>query len=182
MARIKEQMQMPDFVCRTPFVKDMPLSEMLKAVPGKTALVFLRYYGCTLCQLDMQEFAAEYDRIAKIGGQLLIVLQSDAEKLEAQITETTFPFRILCDPKGEMYRALSIEPAPSKLKMISLKAVKKILRSRKKGLQHGAYEGNEQQLPATFILTPDGTVTYAHYGKDVGDVPTAEELVVLLAQ
>lgn len=182
MARIQAQMKMPDFVCRTPFAPDAPLSEVLKRVEGKTALVFLRYYGCPVCQLDMQELGEEYGKIQKTGGQLLLVLQSDPEKLRAQITRETFPYEIVCDPNMELYKALSIDPAPSMLKMISLKAVGKILRSRKKGFTHGDYEGNEQQLPAAFVLTPDGTVTYAHYGKDVGDVPTAEELAALLTQ
>lgn len=181
MAKIQEKSKMPNFVCRTPFASEKPLYEILQKVKGKTALVFLRYYGCPICQLDLRGFAEGYGRILETGGQMLVVLQSDPKKLAEQIQEDTFPFSIVCDPEGELYRQLSIDPAPSMVKMLSLKALGKILKSKKQGFVHGAYEGNEQQLPAVFVLTSDGTVSYAHYGKDVGDVPEAEELAKLLA-
>lgn len=181
MAKIQEQMQMPNFVCRTPFAPETTLYELLGQVPGKTALVFLRYYGCPICRLDMHRFAEGYGQIQKTGGQLLVVLQSDPKTLSEQIQADTFPFTILCDPDMELYRQLSIDPAASMLKMMSLKALGKILKSKKQGFSHGQYEGNEQQLPAAFILTPEGTVSYVQYGKDVGDVPEVEELEKLLS-
>ena len=38
----------------------------------------------------------------------------------------------------------------------------------------------EMFLPAAFVVEPDLTLTYAHYGKALGDVPTPEELAELL--
>ena len=80
------------------------------------------------------------------------------------------------ESEQKLYREFAIEPAASMLKMMSFAALKKVVRSTKRGFRHGEYEGIEEQLPAAFLLQRDGTVLWAHYGKDVGDVPTAREL------
>lgn len=180
MSKITINHTFPNFTYATPFADSLSLDEVLKRVDGKTALVFLRYYGCPICQLDLHEYAESYGKIAAAGGQLLVVLQSDPGKLAEQITPATFPFDIICDPEMTLYQQLSIEPASSMLKMMSFSAVRKIIRSTKQGFKHGAYEGNEQQLPAAFILDRDRNVVFAHYGKDVADVPNGEALAELM--
>lgn len=48
------------------------------------------------------------------------------------------------------------------------------------GFVHGKYEGNEQQLPALFVVDPDGCVIYSHYAKNSIDMPTVEEMLGIL--
>ena len=57
----------------------------------------------------------------------------------------------------------------------------KIAKATAAGFKHGAYEGDELQLPAAFVLTPERELTYVRYAKSVGDMPEAEELAELLA-
>lgn len=180
MAMLHTGEQMPNFSYITPFGENFTLADTVKQVSGKTALVFLRYYGCPMCQLDLHEFAEGYSAITAAGGQLLVVLQSDPTALSQQIQPSTFPYRIICDPEMKLYQQFSIDPAPSMLKMMSMKAVKKVIRSTKRGFKHGAYEGNEQQLPATFILDDQQTLSYVRYGKDAGDVPAIGEIAAML--
>jgi len=180
MGKVNINDRMPDFRFDTAFTSNNLLSDVVKRVEGKTVLVFLRYYGCPMCQLDLFEYALQYDKITNAGGQMLVVLQSHPNVLKREITDNTFPYEIICDPDMKLYQMLSIDPAASMLKMMSVKALKKIIRSTKLGYKHGLYEGNEQQLPAAFILNSDLTVCYAHYGKDAGDVPTASELAELM--
>ena len=45
---------------------------------------------------------------------------------------------------------------------------------------HRAYEGKELQLPATFVVEPDLTITFAEYHKGNGGVPSPDELAELL--
>ena len=180
MEKLTVNCTMPDFSCVTPFTSPLSLDDLVNRVPGKTALVFLRYYGCPICQLDLREYAEYYEKIRATGGQLLVVLQSDPKLLAETITPETFPFDILCDPQMALYQQLSIEPAASMLKMMSLSVVKKVIRSAKSGFKHGQYEGHEQQLPAAFILDRTRKILFAHYGKDAADVPTAEALAELM--
>ena len=48
------------------------------------------------------------------------------------------------------------------------------------GLVHGAYEGEELQLPGYFILTPEGKVLEAHRARTLLDMPTPEEMAAKL--
>ena len=48
------------------------------------------------------------------------------------------------------------------------------------GFSHGKYEGNEQQLPALFIVDAAGKVLTAHYARDIMDMPTIDEVLAQL--
>lgn len=103
MGRLNEGQNMPDFSFRTPFCPKLTLKEFMAG--QKTAIVFLRYFGCTLCQYDMAQYAAGYEEIKAAGGKLLVVLQSDPELLAQDLgTEDAMPFTIACDTEGELYR------------------------------------------------------------------------------
>ena len=49
-------------------------------------------------------------------------------------------------------------------------------------LKGDAYEGNELQLPALFMTDKDLKVCYAHYGKNIMDMPTVDELIEMISQ
>lgn len=179
MGRLRPGDYMRDFSFRTPFGVTMTLREY--GAGGRLLVVFLRYYGCTLCQYDLAGYAAGYGKITAAGGRLLVVLQSDPEMLAGELgTEDAFPFAIACDPGQELYREFGILPAAGKAKMVGPGTLIKMTKAKACGLKHGRYEGEELQLPAAFIVEPDGVVSYAHYGKTVDDVPDAAELAMRL--
>lgn len=180
MPKLTVGTQMPNFNFNTPFETGRTLAETVSLMKGKTALVFLRYYGCTLCQYDIHQFALAHEKIAATGGQMLVVLQSDPVKLAAQLKPGDLPFDIVCDPEQMLYREFEIAPAQSKAKMADLKTLGKITKAAAGGFKHGDYEGEELQLPATFVMGPDLVLTYVHYGTSVGDVPTPVDVEALL--
>ena len=45
------------------------------------------------------------------------------------------------------------------------------------GFIHGDYEGNELQLPAMFIVDEDRKISYAHYAKELADMPEIDEVL-----
>lgn len=180
MGKLTPGEKLQDFTYDTAFAEDCRISEAVNKAAGRTALVFLRYYGCTLCQLDMRRFAKEYEKIHAAGGQMLVVLQSATEKLKPQLTEHPFPYDIICDPAGALYEAFGIECAPSMKKLADAKTVLKMGKAVFAGLKHGDYEGKELQLPAVFVVDHELTLSYVHYGKSAGDVPEPETLAKLL--
>ncbi len=82
--------------------------------------------------------------------------------------------------KEELYREFEILPAASKKDLAGLKTMVKVGKAMAAGFSHGRYEGDELQLPAAFILSPDLTVTYAHYAKVIDDVLDAEQIVEMM--
>lgn len=178
MTRINTGDKMPDFVFDTPFASGVKLSEKVQQA-DKTVLLFLRYYGCTLCQLDIHGYAAAYDRIRAQNAQLMVVLQSPPSTINDQIKESDLPFDIVCDPDMGLYKELGV--ASAKLTMISPKELPKFAVKRKRmeqlGLEHGAYEGEEMQLPGYFVLDKDLNILQAHRATTILDMPSVEEMI-----
>jgi len=169
-----------NFTFDTAYEKGLNLKDALRG--GKAAVVFLRYYGCPLCQYDIHLYAEGYGRIRAAGGQLFVVLQSFPATLRAKLAPDSLPFPIICDPDRALYRAFDIRPAPSKEAMGGGNTEEKIKAVRAMGLKHGEYEGDELQLPAAFVVTGNLRLTYVRYGENVGDVPTVDELVGYLTE
>ena len=181
MAQLRIGDQMPDFEYETPFTKGLTLAETA-AKAAKTALVFLRYYGCTLCQYDMAQYAKHYGKLTANGGQLLVVLQSDPAALAQTLGRAdALPFSVICDPEQKLYQAFAIEPAASMVKLADAKVLVKAAKATAAGFKHGTYEGNELQLTAAFVMKPARVLTYASYAKSGGDVPDTAELEKLLS-
>lgn len=151
-------------------------TSLLEAVECPTFLLFLRYYGCTICQLDLQRLKKDYGMLTLAGAKAMVVLQSDPAGIREQIGPDVFPFEIICDPNQKLYQQYHVAPALSKEKMADLKVLKKIGEAQASGLTHGAYEGNELQLPAVFLVEPGLLVKAAHYGSTPADLPDVKEL------
>lgn len=181
MAKLHAGDRMPDLRYDTPFASSLSLGETARRVKGRTALVFLRYYGCPLCQYDIHQYAKEHEKIARAGGQLLVALQSDPEKLAQTLAPGDLPFDLLCDPAGAFYKLLDIRPAASPAGLADAGTLVKLAKVKAGGFAHGEYEGDELQLPAAFVFGPDLTLTHVHYGTSAGDVPTPSRLAALLA-
>jgi peroxiredoxin len=169
MARLAVGEKMLDFTAAGAFGPEEALSS--RVGKGKTAIVFLRYYGCTLCQYDIHTYAEHYQEIVGDTGKLFVVLQSTPESIKKQMTRET--------PEGKLYKEFEINPAKDKEELGGGNVVAKVTEARKL-FSHGDYEGEELQLPAAFVVKSDLTITYAKYGKDGADVPTPQELEQLL--
>ncbi len=179
MAKVKVGDKLPDFVYDTPFETGVRLGQTAQKA-ARTAVLFLRYYGCTMCQYEIHQYAVEYEKIRAAGGQVLVVLQSAPETLREQVKPGELPFDVICDPEQKLYRLLEIAPAAERVKVTDPAALEKIEKKNAAGFQHGKFEGDELQLPATFVVDSALEVVYAHYGVWNGDTPDPDGLVELL--
>ncbi len=140
-----------------------------------TVVLFLRYYGCSVCQLDLLEYKDRYNELKSKNAEVVIVLQSTPESLDKQAGE--FPYQIICDSEMELYKKFEIKPAKSTFGMLSLKLFSRLKKVKALGLEHGDYEGDEKQLPAMFIINRQGDVAFSKYAKSLTDYPTFDELL-----
>lgn len=169
---------MPNFTFDTPFEKGVSLYSKTDGKP--TFVMFLRYYGCTVCQVDIHRLKENYGKFTEKGANVLVVLQSKPELVASEITKDELPFDIICDPTEALYKEFEILPAKSKLGMASFGLMKKMKEAKTLGFEHGAYEGDEQQLPALFLIDGSGNVAYAHYAKNLTDMPTHDEMLAMV--
>lgn len=175
-----------DFTYNTAFEEGLHLSETVKKAE-KTFLIFLRYLGCTSCQVDILDYSEQYARLTEKNAQILVVLQSKASLLRDQTSEQKPPFQLISDPDMSLYSLYELPAASSKETMIDKndpQALARLQYKRQKagehGFTHGEYEGNELQLPAVFLLDSDMNVLYAHRAKNLTDMPDVDEMVAML--
>ena len=170
----------PDFTITTNKRENVSLHSLLDK---KTIFWVIRYIGCTVCRYDVHLLTENYQAIEDKGYNLFVVMQSDTDHIHREMDGVYMPFEIICDNTMEIYKTLEINPAASKEELggdntEKLKA--KGAKARELGFSHGDYEGDELQLPALFIVDTDATVLTAHYGKNITDMPTVEELIEML--
>lgn len=105
-------------------------------------------------------------------------LQSPLDKLQ----QTEFSFDIISDPKLELFKELEIVAAPSMEVLVSGTSMAKMDKAIAAGYAHGEYEGDELQLPATFVVDENLKVLYAKYSKDLDDLPTIDDLSSVITE
>lgn len=168
-----------DFTYNTAFETGLTLSETVKKA-NRTFLVFLRYYGCRSCQLDLREFNEMYPQFQAKDAQILVVLQSTTETMREQSTPTDPSYAIICDPDMALYQLYNIRAAESKEAMASELGKERVAQAAALGIVHGAYEGDELQLPATFLLDQEMNILYHKRAEFSCDIPHGEEMLAMV--
>jgi peroxiredoxin len=159
----------PDFQFDTPWEGGKSFFDAAGGNPA--VLVFLRYLGCPICQIDMANLKREIGLIEQKGAVLFVILQSSPTTVASATKKEDWPFTIICDPKGELFQLYHVE-AGSILKYMHPAGLIMAIKATLKGYRHGKFEGHETQLPAVFIVAPDKTIKFAHYGEHISDIPS----------
>ncbi|MDD3193454.1 MAG: peroxiredoxin-like family protein [Oscillospiraceae bacterium] len=184
MAKLHVGDKMPSFTFQTEAQSGLTTAAVLSG--GRTVFWVLRYIGCTTCRYDVHQIAAHYGEFQQRNAQVYVVMQSDPAVVREDLKGSPLPYHIICDQDQAIYKALEIPATETKEERMptSPEDIAKLEAKKQKvkesGFVHGRYEGNEQQLPAMFVVDPDGTVVYAHYAKNSIDMPTVEEMLQLL--
>lgn len=168
----------PDFTYLSYDGKTKDLYDQIGQSPA--AILFLRYVGCTKCQLDVHELLANQEEILAKGVKVFLVFQSSPERV-AQ-TLGPFPFEILCDPDQGLYRRFGVLPAKDQEELLdfaNFANAHKAFQEKKEalGLVHGAYEGQELQRPAIFLLDKQKRIVFCHYAASLMDMPSVESWI-----
>jgi thioredoxin-dependent peroxiredoxin len=167
----------PDFQFKTPWSDE---TNYYKAVGSHPAvLIFLRYYGCPVCQMEMVKIKQQIDLVNKIGGRVFVVLQSAPETLACLTKEEDWPFTIISDPQGKVFQLYGVE-AGGIIKYLHPAGLIGAIKAISRGFRHGKFEGKETQLPAAFAMTADKLIKYGYYGENIGDVPSLANMIISL--
>ncbi len=145
--------------------------DFYKASRGeKAVLYFLRYAGCPICQLKIWDIMRTYDELAAAGLAVYVILQSGPSSVKEGLAGVTPPFTIVCDPKEKIFSLYGVAPG-NIFQYLAPPVIMKAMKASRSGYKHGKKEGQEMQLPAVFIVSTGETITFAYYGRNIGDVP-----------
>lgn len=185
MAKLSLGDKMPNFTFDTAYETGKTVKEVIQ---NKKNTIFwvLRYIGCPTCRYDVHMMAERYQEFLALDTQILVVMQSEPAVVREDLKDTKLPFAIICDSKMEFYQSLQIPATACKEDRMPTDpaGIEKLEEKRKKvkeaGFVHGKYEGNEQQLPALFVVRQDGTTVYVHYAQNSIDMPTVDEMLKII--
>ena len=164
----------PDFRFKTPWDDEVNFYSTVGDNPA--VLIFLRYYGCPVCQMEMAKIKQEIDLVRKKGGRAFVVLQSAPETLASLTSKEDWPFTVISDPQGKVFKLYGVE-AGGIIKYLHPAGLIAAIKAVRKGFRHGKFEGKETQLPAAFALDAQKVIKYVHYGENISDIPPLERIL-----
>jgi peroxiredoxin len=127
----------------------------------KIVLIFSRYFGCPICQLDFNILLEKVSEIKEKGAKLLYVTQSGEKVAKEFIEKYNIDFPIIPSSKEELYAefGLGLMTAGAVTKVRS-----KLKEASKLGIGHGDYEGWEKQGPGQFVIDEQGNIIHERKG------------------
>jgi thioredoxin-dependent peroxiredoxin len=164
----------PDFRFKTPWDDEVNFYDAAGNNPA--VLIFLRYYGCPVCQMEMAKIKRQIDLVRQKGGRVFVVLQSAPETIASLINKDDFPFTIICDPQGKVFQLYGVE-AGGIIKYLHPAGLIAAIKAIGRGFKHGKFEGKETQLPAAFALDAQKVIKYVHYGENISDMPPLTKML-----
>ncbi|MFX1358192.1 MAG: redoxin domain-containing protein [Promethearchaeota archaeon] len=127
----------------------------------KIVLIFSRYFGCPICQLDLNILLEDVSKIKAKGARLLYITQSGEKVAKEYINKYNIDFPVIYSSKDELY-------AEYGLGLMNAGAVMevrhKFKEATKLGIQHGEYEGWEKQGPGQFVIDENGNIIHERKG------------------
>ncbi len=158
----------PDFFFQTPWSSRQSFYETAGNNPA--VLVFLRYLGCPVCQMEMARLKRETGLFTQKEARVFVFLQSAPSTVTLAAKEGDWPFFIVCDPQGDIFREYAVTSGGI-LKYLHPAGLIAAVKSVRQGFRHGKFEGRETQLPAVFTVNAGKIITHAHYGRHISDIP-----------
>jgi peroxiredoxin len=118
-----------------------------------------------------------HEEFREAGADIVAIFQYRAEPTFHFCRKRGVPFDCLGDPEREAYHAVGLERGSAK-EYLGPQLAKGFVRAARKGAFAGNPQGGDvAQRPATFVVSPEGTVLYAHYNKDSADHPSIDEML-----
>ncbi len=97
----------PDYQFDTPWTTSEKFYETFEN--KDVVLIFLRYHGSPICQMEMANLKRDIDLFNKKEAKVFVFLQSPIETLKPMLNRDDWPFQIVCDPKGTIFKLYGVE-------------------------------------------------------------------------
>jgi len=165
----------PDFSATLTSGEEINLADMIK--DQSVCLIFLRFLGCPLTRLRIAELEKEIEKYQVNDLRLIVVFESTVDRTQKYMTRKGLSLDILVDEQRKLYDLFDVQPG-GVLKMLNPNVLKKAGEATIKGHMHGAFEGNELQLPAAFIIDKDKTFSYVNYGEHPADTVSTDSILL----
>jgi peroxiredoxin len=150
-------------------------SDDLSTAP--TLLSFHRYAACPVCTKNLAPFRVRHGEIARLGIRMLAVFHSPVEKLERYFDARDLPFEVIADPSMELYVKFGLQEKLSTfLNPGSIKGLAQTL-GGPVAINPFKRDGPLGTIPADFLFDGDGRLVARHYGENIDDSWTVDDVL-----
>jgi peroxiredoxin len=175
--KLKAGMQAPDFTVADANGREYSLGQLRGS--KSAVLVFLRYAGCPICQLSLQQLKNAHAEFEARNAQVMAFVQSPAQTVLQSGDVSAFPFPIIPDPDERIYKLFGVGSGGLGA-LLAPRTLQRGIQATLKGHRQGKMEGNTWQLPGDFIVDPQGVLKLARMGRDMGDNLSPDKLLSYL--
>ncbi len=137
----------------------------------KVLLAFFRFAGCPVCNVRVHELSNAYESLKKEGVEIVAVFESSPQVLKAYQQDFEFPFRIISDVDGQLYKSYGVKKKLGNV-IRTLGNEQAVSRFKQGESLYGdrAYEqdGSFTRMTAEFVIK-NGKIERAHYGRHLAD-------------
>ena len=165
MPHLEQGDALPTFRYDAPYAAQQPIAELYSEVPA--VIVFLSNFGHPVTRQIVQNYLMDHEQLS--GCRLACVVRSRHESVAQALQGHELPFTMIYDAEGALYEHFEIPQETSPLRYASLQAAAILLRAKKEG--YNPEKGQPQQLPLTLVVSTEGKILFAHYGKSLTDLP-----------
>ena len=165
----------PDFNATLLSGEKIQLSEMIKT--QSVCIIFLRFLGCPLTRLRLAELEKEIEQYTANELKLIVVFESTVDRTQKYTTRKGLTMDIIVDKERKLYDLFDVNSG-GLVTMLNPNMLKKVGEATIKGHMHGAFEGNELQLPAAFIINKEQNFSYVNYGEHPADAVETDSILL----
>lgn len=170
---IKEGMPAPEFELRDVYGKTVSLENYRGR---KVVLVFIMHLGSLFCRAHLALLRRQYDRVQRMGGEVIIISFEEEEGLKRLISAHKLPFVFLRDPGKNIYRAYGMVYR-EKGAMMTPRGAIRYLRLRLSGYP-GFKKGKDlRQLGGNVVIDQFGVISFIHRSRFPDDRPDIETIM-----
>jgi len=145
-------------------------------------LSFYRYASCPFCNLRIHQLDQETEHFRELNLEMAAVFQSSAEKVESYAGSKGLSFPLLCDPSQGLYQTYGLTTSWWGFFGGMVLKMPKMMVAFKNGFLPGSMEGKINQMPADFLIDPNGIIQLAYYGSDLSDHVPVEQIKAVLTK
>lgn len=130
----------------------------------RVLLVFGRYFGCPVCQLDFDRLL-EMTMAGGRGYEVIYVTQSSPESARDCLEGLEVDFPVISAERVDGRYPLYDDYGVGRIGLASMPdLLRRAREAMKAGKAHGPHEGIETQSPADFVVDEGGRIAWAHSG------------------
>ncbi|MFC5051758.1 peroxiredoxin-like family protein [Rubritalea spongiae] len=160
----------PDFTLKNAVGKDVTLSKLLK--DGPVVLTWYRGSWCPYCNITLRNYQEHLDEFKKAGAQLVALSPELPDKSLPTTEKHALEFEVLTDLNSEVAKKYGIVFTMTKWVEDAMRDYADL-----KKYNGASYDDTTLPLSATYIIQPDGKISYAFLDAEYRNRATADQIL-----